>query len=191
MFIQNNLSNTKVIRGFTLVELLIVIAILAILAAAIVVVINPGEMLAQARDAQRIQDLTTMRDAILLFITQVTPPSLGACPAGGRATFAPATAPFSAALAPGNVSATTAIGATGWVDILFATTPGGSPIASLPIDPINNATHFYAYACRTSDWTFELNTRLESARHAVPRMTNDGGNQPTLWEIGTAPGLAL
>ncbi|MDD4819148.1 MAG: prepilin-type N-terminal cleavage/methylation domain-containing protein, partial [Candidatus Colwellbacteria bacterium] len=35
--------------AFTLVELLIVIAILAVLAAAVVIVLNPAELLAQAR----------------------------------------------------------------------------------------------------------------------------------------------
>jgi prepilin-type N-terminal cleavage/methylation domain-containing protein len=42
------------VKGFTLIELLIVIAILAILATAVVLVLNPAQILAQARDAQRI-----------------------------------------------------------------------------------------------------------------------------------------
>ncbi|MDD4931154.1 MAG: prepilin-type N-terminal cleavage/methylation domain-containing protein, partial [Candidatus Colwellbacteria bacterium] len=53
MFEGDNLS----IKSFTLVELLIVIAILAVLAAAVVVVLNPAELLAQARDSQRSTDL--------------------------------------------------------------------------------------------------------------------------------------
>jgi len=56
-------------KGFTLVELLIVIAILAILAAGVVVVINPGELLAQARDSTRLRDFRSLNQAIALFQT--------------------------------------------------------------------------------------------------------------------------
>ena len=51
-------------KGFTLVELLIVIAVLAILIAAVVIVLNPGEILAQARDSQRLNDLNTLKSAL-------------------------------------------------------------------------------------------------------------------------------
>ena len=51
-------------KGFTLLELLIVIGILAILAGVVVLVLNPAELLRQARDSQRISDLSTMRSAI-------------------------------------------------------------------------------------------------------------------------------
>lgn len=39
--------------GFTLIELLVVIAVVGVLAGAVLVMINPGEQLARARDAQR------------------------------------------------------------------------------------------------------------------------------------------
>ena len=60
-------------RGFTLIELLIVIGILGILAAAVVIVLNPGELLAQSRDAQRLQDLGTI-NSLLLFMLPPLPP---------------------------------------------------------------------------------------------------------------------
>ncbi|MBI5221157.1 MAG: prepilin-type N-terminal cleavage/methylation domain-containing protein, partial [Candidatus Liptonbacteria bacterium] len=40
-------ANTK---GFTLIELLVVIAIIAILAAVVILTLNPGQLLKQARD---------------------------------------------------------------------------------------------------------------------------------------------
>ena len=40
-------------KGFTLFELLLVMAILGILSTVLVVVINPGRQLAKARDVQR------------------------------------------------------------------------------------------------------------------------------------------
>ena len=52
------------INGFTLIELLVVIAILGILAAAIIVAINPNKRLAQARDAQRKNDVSAIANAL-------------------------------------------------------------------------------------------------------------------------------
>ncbi|MFA7201381.1 MAG: type II secretion system protein, partial [Candidatus Paceibacterota bacterium] len=44
------------VRSFTLIELLIVIGILAILTAAVVIVLNPTELLKQGRDSTRMTD---------------------------------------------------------------------------------------------------------------------------------------
>src|ERR1035437_6565486 len=63
--------------GFTLLELLIVIAIIAILSVALVIVLNPAETLKKARDAQRISDLSTLKTAIGLYMTSVSPVYLG------------------------------------------------------------------------------------------------------------------
>ena len=56
-----NISSEK---SFTLVELLIVIAILAILAAVVIIVLNPSEFLKQARDSRRIDELQTINKTI-------------------------------------------------------------------------------------------------------------------------------
>ena len=62
--------------GFTLLELLIVIGILAILSAVVVFVLNPAETLRKSRDAQRIADLATMKSALGLYLTQTATPLL-------------------------------------------------------------------------------------------------------------------
>jgi len=50
--------------GFTLLEVLLVIAIIAVLAAIVIIAINPGKQLSDARDAQRTSDVNTIINAI-------------------------------------------------------------------------------------------------------------------------------
>ena len=188
-------------KGFTLVELLIVIAILAVLAAAVVIVLNPAELLAQARDSQRLNDLDTLKNALSIYIAQASSIDLGACAAGGRCTFSPGDAlgPFTDATCD-EVSSTNTVAGSGWVDVDFSSIPGGSPIPFLPVDPSNNATYFYAYMCSESpNYTFELNGRLESEKHRA-KMEDDGGNKndcstyienTCFYELGTEAGLDL
>ncbi len=57
-----SLSTLK--RGFTLIELLLVIGIIAILAAVVIVAINPTKQLGDARNAQRRSDVKTILDAV-------------------------------------------------------------------------------------------------------------------------------
>lgn len=51
-------------KSFTLIELLIVIAILGILAAAVLVAINPGKRMKQATDSKRKNDLSQLVNAL-------------------------------------------------------------------------------------------------------------------------------
>jgi prepilin-type N-terminal cleavage/methylation domain-containing protein len=194
----------RLVTGFTLVELLIVIAILAVLAAAVVIVLNPAELLAQARDSQRVNDLDTLKSALSIYIAQATSIDLGICPAGGVCTFSPGAnnSPFGTvgAQSCGSVSAVNTVSGGGWVDVNFSIIPGGSPIPYLPVDPSNTTNYFYGYACSESpNYVFELAGRLESQKHRT-KMTTDGGNRNTcgtwtanscFYELGTAAGLAL
>ena len=73
------ISNKK---GFTLLELLIVIGIVAILSIVLVIMINPSEMFKKARDSQRMSDLATLKTAIEVYKTNSRTPAL----AGGTNT---------------------------------------------------------------------------------------------------------
>jgi prepilin-type N-terminal cleavage/methylation domain-containing protein len=197
---------TKISRGFTLVELLIVIAILAVLATATVVVLNPAELLKQARDTQRMTDLDTMKTAVAFYVTQATALEMDhlTVGTGGNCTIGTA-GPFTNAVCSELATRTTA--GHGWVDVDFDSLSGGSPVTILPLDPTQLGSYFYAYKGNNTtvspNYTFKLATRLESVKFRG-KMLTDGGVQNTCtgsyvdqggaglscyYEIGT--GLAL
>ena len=51
-------------RGFTLIEILLAIGILAILATAAIIAINPGRQFAEARNSQRWSDVNAIMNAV-------------------------------------------------------------------------------------------------------------------------------
>lgn len=200
-------------KGFTLIELLIVIGILAILATVVVVVLNPAQLFAQARDSQRVSDMTTLRSALSLYLATVGAPDLGACasldsPVGVRRigifTFQPSTtsivqvtdtslfyggASTYATSTWSTTSSVRTVAGSGWVDVDFTDVPGGSPLSTLPIDPTNNDTYFYGYTCNDAARTFKFISNMESTRYASSGSddveSKDGGRRLGMYEVGT------
>jgi len=176
---KQSISRTP--TGFTLVELLIVIAIIAVITSVVTIVLNPGELLAQGRDARRVNDLNTLRVALEAYISLVPNLNLGTCPTGGVCTFNPGVGggPFTGGTC-GGISLVNNISGTGWIDVDLTDIPGALPISVLPIDPINSVDYFYAYGCEeTPKYVFELNARLESEK-SRGEMALDGGDKNCL-----------
>lgn len=63
---KNSISRT---RGFTLIEILLAIGILAILATAVIIAINPARQFAEARNTQRWGDIHAIMNATYQYAT--------------------------------------------------------------------------------------------------------------------------
>jgi prepilin-type N-terminal cleavage/methylation domain-containing protein len=57
-------KNTKVAKGFTLIEILVVIGLIAVLATIVLIAINPARQFAQANNTQRESNVNAVLNAI-------------------------------------------------------------------------------------------------------------------------------
>ncbi|HSX07134.1 MAG TPA: type II secretion system protein [Candidatus Saccharimonadia bacterium] len=104
-------------KGFTLLEVLLVVAIIAILAGIVIIAINPGKNLGDTRNSQRSADVNTILNATY----QYSLDNNGTLPSGITTTAT-------------EVCATGAASCTGLVD-LSALTTNGKYVVSIPKDP--------------------------------------------------------
>ncbi len=197
------LRSLKSGAGFTLIELLVVIAIIAVLAVAIVLALNPTELLKQARDSTRISDLTVLKKAVSLYLTDVSSPSITS--SSQRICYVSVVSSSMSTSCNGR-SATSqtatssnngvyAVDGTGWVPVNFRAISNGSPIGKLPRDPKNTANGatstnlFYTYVASSSNLTFEFTADMESTKYSASGTADtesrDGGNNNQIYEIGT------
>jgi prepilin-type N-terminal cleavage/methylation domain-containing protein len=204
--------NSNKPKGFTLIELIVVIAIVAVLITIVVIAINPAELLARSRDTKRVADLDALRAALDLYLAQATgTPALSArsgtanfeCVGGGASTptyFTNTTGTstvtgftWATSTAQGICSSLNCTAATSWFPAQIGSTPGGSAISAAPLDPTNltgNSTSFYyAYACDVTGGSrkYELTARLESSYFQTDLDLDgtDGGNSTSTYEVGT------
>jgi type IV pilus assembly protein PilA len=180
---QRGIATSATIAGFTLIELLVVIGIIAILAALVILAINPAEMQRRGRDANRFSDMVTLRKSIDLAIqdgetlqgTSVTPYT------GDSADTRDAANPNN--YVGMNVSA--------YVSILPIDPRQNSTTATVISDGATQiAAGSMVYSFAADGQYYELNSYLESQDNNE-KATQDGGNAATRYEIGTDPGLDL
>ena len=195
--------------GFTLIELLVVIAIIAILAIVVILTLNPGQLIAQARDSNRISDLATIKSAVSYYLQDVSSPSLGTSklcyesgPIFSSAVTSVTTCPWFASIANGVTSTgnRSVNSAAGWIPINLSLISVGSPIGQWPSDPLNIAASaasayvatdfFYSYeASSTSGGGFKLGAFMESSKYGTlgpgDVQTNDGGSSTSTYEQGS------
>src|SRR4029079_11424310 len=112
------------------------------------------------------------KGALSLFLADVNPPTLAAntnCYAHASSGAGLATCVTGARFtAAGTVTTTTLtnVTGTGWIPVNFNAISSGSPLSVEPVDPINNATYFYAYRADTTNFTYEINADMESTKYS-------------------------
>lgn len=120
---RKNQSGTRRAKGFTLIEILIVIGIIAILASVVVIAINPARQFAQARNTQRLSNVNTILNAVYQYAVD----NNGIVPAAIPVNSTCAT------LATNEVCKTGGV-CTGLVDLSSLTT-NEIYLVSMPVDP--------------------------------------------------------
>ena len=186
----------KSASSFTLIELLIVIGILAILVAAVVVVLDPAQLLAQARDSKRQQDLSALNQALntVYALDQTVsfgtssivytslPDSSSTCGSWGLPSLPTG---WTYNCVPTSTLQNT--NGTGWIPVNFQSN-GVVNLSSLPTDPVNSSSTglYYTYVTGGS---FELTAAFESTKYKMgggnDQASTDGGSYPDLYELGS------
>lgn len=176
-------------NGFTLLELLIVIGILAVLATTAVLVLNPAELIKQSRDSKRLIELKTIDSALNFYLINggdsfgssntvyiSLPDTSSIC-----ASYSLPTLPSSWSYNCKSNSDYRKIDGNGWIPANFSQLVN-PPLVVLPIDPQNDSNYYYAYVPGGS-WV--ITSLLESEKYLKQFALADGGTDSGRFEIGS------
>ena len=132
------------IKGFTLIELLVVIAIIGLLASIVLVSLNTARQ--KARDSRRLSDIRQVAIALELYYDN------------------------------NNNAYPTVIGCTAanWSGTMATALQTNGYMTVVPLDPMNNATYFYAYSSPTPSASYVLKGRLEVTTNPAYNSDVDG-----------------
>jgi len=165
-----------------------------------VVIINPGELLKQSRDTDRMADMATMNKTLALLLADQVSVSLGtstniyvSVPDSSPtcANLGLPTPPTGYSYACASTSTYRKVDGTGWIPINLTNLSSGSPLARLPQDPVNTTSTnlFYIYTASSTPGLFEISTLLESQKYryggSLDKASTDGGSSSVYYEQGS------
>ncbi len=136
---------SKTRSGFTLLEVLLVVAIIAILAGIVIVALNPGKQLGDSRNASRKSDVNTILSAVY----QYSIDNNGNLPTVIQESVTCATPPYDPAIVP--IAQTNEIckqGATScanYIDLSATIAANQKYLTAIPTDPSGGSTNGSGY----------------------------------------------
>ncbi len=196
----------KFTRGFTLIEILVVIAMILILFSITTQIFKPTVYLTKARDSKRIADLKALEIALNTYLNVTSSPNLGPINKGVDETSPTIfiSIPFdkedlrNQTLVWGSktyyfsqASSTEFFknNGQGWLPVNLSALPY-QPLFAYPYDPINSYQNklFYSYVFKRASSTFEINANLEYEGYKYQgnedKTSIDGGDNQNILEIG-------
>ena len=161
-FIMKKLLAKQPKVGFTLIELLLVIGIIAILAAIVIVAINPTKQLGDARDAQRRSDVNTILNAVWQYAIDNNG-SMPCDPAGDDCVDTNWRELGAQTAGCGNIATGPCSGYTGETDCLELRGLSGTYLVNIPSDPRYGSSNGLAASSRTNYFIRSTNNRVTVA----------------------------
>lgn len=153
-------------KGFTLFEMILVLAILALLFTISYKVMSPVTSRNKATDTKRISDISNLDRAINEYRLDA-----GNYPGTSDVLY------LSNVIPAGSANVYSAL--SGWIPADLR-----GYLSKYPTDPVNDDTYRYKYTHNNS--TYEISARLEQL---LDEAGSDGGNDPQSYEIGSNLGL--
>lgn len=176
-------------KGFTLLELLIAIGVLATVATVAVLVVNPAELLKESRDGKRVVEIQTaslslavaksanmaMGSANVIYVS--IPDTSATCANLGLPT-PPLGWTYSCKTSANYLK----VDGTGWIPVNLAS--AGYAQGALPVDPKNtvNGGLYYIYV---ANGDYAISVGLESGKYFKQSGVTDGGFDPSRIEEGS------
>ena len=201
-FFLNKMQTKR--RGFTLIEILIVISMILVLFAITLQIFKPAAYLRKTRDIKRISDLKALEVALTTYLISTTSPNLG--PTGKGVDEASSTIFISVPFDKEDIRSQTLVwnaktyyfsqassteyfknNGSGWLPVNLSSLPY-PPLFAYPADPLNsyNKKFFYSYVFKRESSTYEINANLEyeGYKGIGKRTDTDGGDNSNVFEVG-------
>ncbi|HEY5220986.1 MAG TPA: LamG-like jellyroll fold domain-containing protein, partial [Candidatus Paceibacterota bacterium] len=182
-------------KGFTLMEILVVVAVIVVLAVTVLFILNPITLTEQAYDATRVSDMSTLNKAISLYyadamnnpstmfmgtssVIYISVPDPSATSTAGDQCqgLGLPTAPTGYTYQCAASSTYLRVDGTGWIPINFTTYlsgKSGSVISKLPVDPVNQTSSGLYYTYNTDGGSnYEVTSIFESQKYKAQYATN-------------------